>query len=97
MRRFRRHLLPRGFTKIRHYGLLANHARSRLVPLARATLGAGARSPKKEPAKEPAWPPPCAGCGGSNVQCRGFALPNGRYIAVRISVMTATRQAREPP
>ena len=36
LRRFRRHLLPRGFTKVRHYGLLANNARKALIPQARA-------------------------------------------------------------
>ncbi len=37
------HLLSRGFTKIRHYGLLANHARSRLIAQARAALARRAR------------------------------------------------------
>ena len=32
------HVLPRGFTKIRHYGLLGNNRRQRTVPLARAAL-----------------------------------------------------------
>lgn len=38
LRRFRRHLLPRGFTKVRHYGLLASNARGRLIPQARRAI-----------------------------------------------------------
>ena len=38
LRRFLLHLLPQGFTKIRHYGLLGNNRRTRSVPLARAAL-----------------------------------------------------------
>jgi hypothetical protein len=36
--RFRRHLLPRGFSKIRHFGLLANHRRATRLAQARAAL-----------------------------------------------------------
>jgi len=36
----RRHLLPRGFTKVRHYGLLGNNARKKLIPKARAAIAA---------------------------------------------------------
>ena len=38
LRRFLLHVLPQGFTKIRHYGLLGNNQRQRRVPLARAAL-----------------------------------------------------------
>jgi Putative transposase/Transposase zinc-binding domain len=98
LRRFRRHLLPRGFTKVRHYGLLANHARSRLVPLARAAIGTrDLPPPKQAPASAPAWPPPCVDCGGSHVRCCGFVLPNGHYIAVRLPLAAAPTKVREPP
>ena len=39
IRRFLPHLLPVGFTKIRHYGLLRNNPRKRSVALARTALG----------------------------------------------------------
>jgi len=39
MRRFLLHVLPAGFHRIRHYGLLANGARSANLALARALLG----------------------------------------------------------
>jgi hypothetical protein len=38
LRRFLLHVLPQGFTKVRHYGLLANHRRTQRIPLARAAL-----------------------------------------------------------
>ena len=38
LRRFLLHVLPRGFVRIRHYGLLANRTRARLLPLARRLL-----------------------------------------------------------
>jgi hypothetical protein len=74
LRRFLQHVLPRGFVKIRHYGLLANrqreeklqHCRHLLLPLTAALASAGT-----EPATqvdglniEPAALPHCPQCGG---------------------------------
>ena len=39
MRRFLLHVLPRGFVKIRHYGLLANRRRGEKLAAARWLLG----------------------------------------------------------
>ena len=39
MRRFLLHVLPRGFHRIRHYGLLASHVRADNLVLARTLLG----------------------------------------------------------
>jgi len=39
LRRFLLHLLPKGFVRIRHFGLLANCRRSTLLPLSLAALG----------------------------------------------------------
>ncbi len=47
VRRFLQHVLPRSFTKIRHYGILANHARSRRVPQARAAIARRSRTQRK--------------------------------------------------
>src|SRR5213082_1607555 len=38
LRRFVQHVLPRGFMKIRHYGLLANRGRTERLALCRALL-----------------------------------------------------------
>ena len=48
IRRFLLHVLPRGFTRLRHYGLLANRCRVRKLDLCRALL----RQPVPEP-REP--------------------------------------------
>ena len=46
--RFLLHVLPRGFTRLRHYGLLANRNRSRKLARCRELLG----QPEAEPLKE---------------------------------------------
>jgi len=73
IRRFGFHLLPPGFTKIRHYGLLGNNRRKQRIALARAALE---KSPLRfEPSKvvQPATPPPppslCPYCQSTNVRC----------------------------
>lgn len=40
LRRFFLHVLPKGFVRIRHYGLLANRFRKQLLPVARQLLAA---------------------------------------------------------
>ena len=40
LRRFLRHLLPKGFVRIRHFGFLANRRRAKLLPLCFHLLGA---------------------------------------------------------
>jgi len=45
LRRFFLHVLPKGFVRIRHYGLLSNRFRKQLLPLARTLLAAQGREP----------------------------------------------------
>jgi AcrR family transcriptional regulator len=57
-------LLPRGFHRIRHYGLLASSARKASIARARELL---AVAPPPEPVEVPEpldWLPPCPCCGG---------------------------------
>jgi hypothetical protein len=54
LRRFFLHVLPRGFVRIRHYGLLSNRFRKQLLPLARTLLAAQGR--------QPLLPPPLPDC-----------------------------------
>ena len=54
LRRFLLHLLPPGFMRIRHYGLLANHGREQLLPLCKQLLG-GAADPDPVPNPEESW------------------------------------------
>ena len=49
IRRFLLHVLPRGFVKIRHYGLLANNNRKAKIAIASRLLGAHPRFPLESP------------------------------------------------
>jgi hypothetical protein len=65
VRRFLLHVLPRGFIRIRHFGLLASRCRAQLVPLCRQLLAETPRphSPTPVAASSPAlWS--CPSCGG---------------------------------
>ena len=65
LRRFLLHILPRGFTRIRHFGILANRSRPRMLPLCRQLLAhtSRPRSPTPVAIKPPAnWA--CPSCGG---------------------------------
>ena len=67
IRRFLLHVLPNGFHRIRHYGLLANNRRVENIAKARALLSAHAPAPPSaEDATDalPAEPDPCSCCGG---------------------------------
>ncbi|WP_413989380.1 IS91 family transposase [Labrys okinawensis] len=81
IRRFLLHILPRGFHRIRHYGLLAGGCKAGLA-LARELLSV-ASPPDDNMPKEPAdVRPPCSYCGG-------------RMIV--IEVFERWRQPRGPP
>jgi hypothetical protein len=75
LRRFLRHVLPKGFMKIRHYGLLASRQRearlrqARQLLLPALVLGSGAAT-----AVAPAEPARCPACGGVRLS-RGEILP----------------------
>ena len=74
LRRFLQHVLPKGFLKIRHFGLLANRQRQEKLQRSRrlllvvnlaAALGCAAGTPPPEAARiEPAPAPHCPQCGG---------------------------------
>src|SRR5689334_25266681 len=62
MRRFLLHVLPAGFHRIRHYGLLANGTRTTNLALARALLNdAPAQSPHTDTTTPPCFV--CRRCG----------------------------------
>jgi len=70
IRRFLMHVLPDGFHRIRHYGLLANGHRAENLAQCRALLGEATREANRAPATEAtpssasADPPRCPCCGG---------------------------------
>jgi hypothetical protein len=72
IRRFLLHVLPRGFHRIRHYGLLAGAARKASLALARQLLKV-AHEPANDNADEPVdHRPPCPCCGGHMVIIETF-------------------------
>jgi Putative transposase/Transposase zinc-binding domain len=72
IRRFLLHVLPRGFHRIRHYGLLASSARQTSLALARKLLNV-ARPPDDTPEEPDHFPPPCPCCGGRMIVIELFA------------------------
>jgi len=73
IRRFLLHVLPRGFHRIRHYGLLASSPRKDCLAQARDLLRV-APPPEEPAAEEPADPrPTCPCCGGTMVIVETFA------------------------
>lgn len=53
--RFLRHVLPAGFVRIRHYGLLANRCKADALPLCRRALGQVEPPPAPEPKSVAQW------------------------------------------
>jgi hypothetical protein len=66
IRRFLLHVLPTGFHRIRHYGLLAKGPRAPDLGMLRTLIAAQAGDTAAAPVPEPAEPEPqtCPGCGG---------------------------------
>ena len=79
IRRFLMHVLPRGFHRIRHYGLFANASRAGNIAKARALLGADppAADPQRQPDVTPDAPralrSPCPRCGARMIVIEVFA------------------------
>ena len=73
IRRFLIHVLPRGFHRIRHYGLLAGSSRKDALAHVRDLLEV-APAPDEPPTAETSDPrPPCPCCGGTMVIIETFA------------------------
>jgi hypothetical protein len=64
IRRFLLHVLPRGFHRIRHYGLLASATRKANIARAREMLAVAAPPEPVEAVEPPDRRPPCPCCGG---------------------------------
>ncbi len=82
IRRFLLHVLPRGFHRIRHYGLLAGGSRKASLACARELLNVAAPSEDDNSVEPTDVRPPCSCCGG-------------RMII--IEVFERWRQPRGPP
>jgi hypothetical protein len=77
IRRFLLHALPRGFHRIRHYGLLASARRKAHLERARRLLDV-APPPVDEPVDDAEPRPLCPCCGGTKVIIEVFER---RYLA----------------
>ncbi len=79
IRRFLLHVLPKGFHRIRHYGLFANANRAENIATARAFLdvappAADAQKPPDITPEAPrVLPCPCPRCGGRMIVIEVFA------------------------
>jgi hypothetical protein len=79
IRRFLIHVLPKGFHRIRHYGLLASANRAANIARARQLLAVPAtpkqpETPETSAADEPrVLPRPCPCCGGRMIIIETFA------------------------
>ncbi|PBB69271.1 IS91 family transposase [Mesorhizobium sp. WSM4312] len=72
IRRFLLHVLPRGFHRIRHYGLLASGARKASLTLARELLNVAALSDDDTTDEPDNFRPPCPCCGGRMIIIETF-------------------------
>jgi hypothetical protein len=73
IRRFLIHVLPRGFHRIRHYGLLASSTHKETMALARRLLGVAAPIDEPQADEPPDHRPPCPCCGGHMTIIETFA------------------------
>ena len=72
IRRFLAHVLPKGFHRIRHYGLLAASSRKTSIQLARQLLDVASPPDDPEPTEPADQRPPCPCCGGHMVVIEAF-------------------------
>ena len=87
VRRLSLHILPTGFTKIRHYGILGNNRRAKQIPLARVALEKSRwhmdLAPVNKLPKPPAEPSGCPRCGSTDLVCIGRLDAAGQFIGLR--------------
>ena len=72
VRRFLLHVLPKGFHRIRHYGLLAGATRKAHLEHARQLLGVAPPASADAPTEPDDIRPPCPCCGGHMVVIETF-------------------------
>ena len=90
IRRFLLHVLPSGFHRIRHYGLLANGSRKGNIAKARALLAVWAVAGKDT------QPPEKTGPDGSRVLPRPCPCCGGRMIVIEVFARGSMPKYRPP-
>src|SRR5262249_42447192 len=84
LRRFVQHVLPKGFVKVRHYGLLANCQRqARLAVCRRLLLVTHVAAARPSPETGPAQPPCCPHCGSTRLVSRALTPAEPTPTATR--------------
>ena len=108
MRRLSLHVLPPGFTKIRHYGILGNNQRARQVPLARVAacrqagvgelaLALGEPTARaRASARAAPEPARCPRCGSDELTCVGRLDLSGRFTGQRRGALRLRLRTGEP-
>ena len=79
IRRFLLHVLPKGFMRVRHFGVLANRCRARRLAEIRTSLSAPppeASAPETPTVRFDGYP--CPKCRNGTLQVRGHLAPTGR-------------------
>jgi hypothetical protein len=95
IRRFLIHVLPKGFHRIRHYGLFASANRAETIARARELLGLGTPAAEEtveiDPATAQPLAQPCPRCGGRmfvietfEAGCQPRHRPTAPVVAIRI-------------
>jgi hypothetical protein len=92
-RRFLLHVLPKGFHRICHYGLLASGNRAETIARARQLLGLATPAAEEAVDSDQAAPPfahPCPCCGGRMIVietfeagCQPWRRPTAPLVAIR--------------
>jgi hypothetical protein len=93
IRRFLLHVLPSGFHRIRHYGLLASSGRKANIARARELLAVTPELEPIEPEEPASTLPPCPCCGGQMVTTLTFE----RWCQPRAPPQETTPTGRNAP
>jgi hypothetical protein len=93
IRRFLLHVLPCGFHRIRHYGLLASSTHKEAMALAHRLLGVAAPIEEPEPDEPPDHRLPCPCCGGHMTIIEAFT----RWFQPRAPPQPALRTRENTP
>ena len=100
VRRLSLHILPPGFTKVRHYGILGNNRRKKSLPLARQALESSSHRVELSPVPVPVVLTEhitCEVCGGVDLSCVGRTDSQGKFSGLIKGARRRRLRAGEPP
>jgi hypothetical protein len=93
IKRFLLHVLPAGFMRIRHYGLLANRCKARTLSLCRQALGQVEPEPPLEPQSVAQWMQSWTGIDITRCPSCGYQ-PLER---IPVAAVLGANRSRDPP